>query len=204
MQPIGRLTRFYTRKMVMLFKRILRAAGTPHSIALGCAIGFVVGWTPTVGFQMTIAFPICLLLRANFLASVPPIWLTNPATIIPIYGFNYWVGLKVVGGPGLHEFKSAVGQVVAVLKQADTPLAETFKSLLKLTMDFMWPLWIGCFIVGFAIAIPAYGFTYWGVQTFRARIAERMAKRQARRLAQAQASASAPAEPSSHEPPAAA
>jgi len=193
MISIGRLTRFYTRKMVMLFKRILRATGTPHSIAMGCAIGFFVGWTPTIGFQMAIAFPICLLLRANFLASVPPTWLTNPATVIPIYGFNYWVGLKIVGGPGFNEFKTAMGQVVSLLKQSDTPAAEAFKSLLKLTIDFMWPLWIGSIIVGLALAVPAYGFTYWGVQTFRAKIALRKAKRQAR--LQARSAANPPPEP---------
>jgi hypothetical protein len=171
---IGRRHRSFGRRldygwmlMRRMFRKVLRTAGTPHSIALGVAIGFVVGWTPTVGFQMMIAAPICLLLRANFIAAVPPIWLTNPATLIPIYGFNYWVGLKLVGGPGLGEFREAAGRVLAALEQADVTWAETGRQLLDLTVRFMAPLWVGCLVVGFSLAIPAYFFAYRAVDRFR-------------------------------------
>jgi len=87
---------------------------------------------------------------------VPPIWLTNPATILPIYGFNYWVGMKLVGGPGLHEFLARLKGLQGILLDETASWAQLLSGLWALTLDFLWPLWIGCFAVGFALAVPAF------------------------------------------------
>jgi len=191
------------RRAVRVIRRVLRSSGTPHSIALGVAIGFVVAWTPTMGFQMIIAAPICLLLRANFLAAVPPIWLTNPATMVPIYGFNYWVGLRLVGGPGLHEFRSRFGEIAHLFRESDSTWREILSQCLDLTGEFLWPLWIGSFVVGLALAIPSYALTFKAVEVFRARRQKRREQRKNRAAKAARRADAPPASPlpAADEPP---
>ena len=68
--------------------KVLRLDDTPHRIALGVAIGFFVTWTPTIGIQMILVVALATLLKANKLVGVPFVWISNPFTIVPIYGPN--------------------------------------------------------------------------------------------------------------------
>ena len=64
---------------------ILHADDPPHRLALGVAIGMFVTFTPTVGLQMVLVGVLAWLLRANKLVGLPVVWLSNPATVVPIY-----------------------------------------------------------------------------------------------------------------------
>ncbi|MCX7935746.1 MAG: DUF2062 domain-containing protein [Planctomycetota bacterium] len=167
---------------IIYFRRLARSQATPYAIAMGVAIGFVVGWLPIIGFQMMVAAPLCLLLRANFLAAVPIIWLTNPFTAIPIYGANYWVGkrlcdaLDAIIGRDLVDAPPLWGSegFLARLRALEPILAsggwrEVGTALWELTLDFMLPLWLGCLVVGLALAVPGYFITYRWVVRLRAR-----------------------------------
>ena len=165
-----------------------RATGSAHAVALGVAIGFFVGWLPIVGIQMVVSMAICHFARANKGVSIFPIWLTNPATIVPIYSFNYWIGWKVVGGPPLSE-------LVAVLIKMLSPPAPTpdmnwfsawwsdfrhsFGELLAMGWEMQLPLWLGCVIVGTALAVPSYYATFRVVESFRKTLHHKRSRRQA-------------------------
>ncbi len=60
------------------------------------AIGVGIGMTPTIPFQMLLAFSIAWALRANRVCALVPVWITNPLTVVPVYYFNYRVGRFVV------------------------------------------------------------------------------------------------------------
>ena len=85
-----------------LLRTILMLHDTPHSIALGTAIGMFVGLTPTVGFQMLLVVAISLLswryFRFNRLAALITVYVSNPLTLMPIYWLNYRVGTLFVPG----------------------------------------------------------------------------------------------------------
>lgn len=185
---------FTTRRMKYLMRRLLRglgrATGTSHQIALGVAIGFFIGWLPIVGIQMAVAVVVCTIFRANKLVPIFPIWLTNPVTIVPVYSFNYWVGWKIVGGPPL-------SQLAAVLKRMITPPEPTpdmgrlevwwdgikysFHELLSMGWDMQLPLWLGCVVVGLALAIPSYYISKRFVESFRNAVMKKRQTRQDRR-----------------------
>lgn len=173
-----RALRFYWLKVERFFRRIARSAGTSHSIALGVAIGFFIGWLPIVGFQMAVAAPICLLLGANFLAAIPPIWCTNPMTLVPIYGFNYWVGLLFVSGPRLSDFRQALSKMVE--EGRDGTWREAAQTIIDLSTRFLGPLWLGSFLVGSVLAIVSYFLTFRAVEAFRHRLHHQRRKRHAR------------------------
>jgi len=77
-------------------RKICKLNDTPHSIALGTAIGVFVAFTPTVGFQMLIvlalAFATQSMFRFNRMAALVAVYLSNPFTMVPIYWFNYRIG----------------------------------------------------------------------------------------------------------------
>jgi uncharacterized protein (DUF2062 family) len=158
-----------------LLRFLGRASGTPEQIARGVAIGFVVAWLPIVGIQMVVAITVCTVFRANRVVPLFPIWLTNPATLVPVYSFNYWVGWMVVGGPPLGEITGALKKMIPAAPPEDMGWLEGWwhsgKSglveLLHLGWEAQLPLWIGCVIVGAAPAVPSYYLTRWAIVKFR-------------------------------------
>lgn len=147
------------------FRNILFLEGPPQKIALGAAIGTFVAWLPIQGIQMSIAVPICLAVGANPMPAIPIIWLTNPFTAIPVYGFNYWVGWLLVGGPPVSTFVTILTDALRVLEHEG---ARAF--LARLWVDgasIFVTLWVGSFVVGAVLAVVAYAIVLRGVVAVR-------------------------------------
>ena len=77
---------------------ILKADDPPHRLALGVAIALFVTFTPTIGFQSVLVVALAWLFGANKLVGLPLIWISNPATFVPIYYPAYRLGKWVLGG----------------------------------------------------------------------------------------------------------
>lgn len=77
-------------------RTIVNLKDTPHSIALGTAIGVFIGLTPTFGIQMLLVLTVSLLTRRFFpfnrIAALVGVYVSNPFTMLPIYWFNYRLG----------------------------------------------------------------------------------------------------------------
>ncbi len=188
------MPRCSARKLRYLLRRVLRglgrATGTAHQIAMGVAIGFFIGWLPIVGIQMAVAVVVCQILRANKVMPLFPIWLTNPVTIVPIYSFNYWVGWLFVGGPPLSDLAGVLRKMVSPPEMAENVgrlaawwegVKHAMGELLEMGWDMQLPLWLGCIIVGLALAIPSYYISYKFVLSFRDAVASKRQLRQDRR-----------------------
>ena len=177
---------FSLRRLRYLSRRLLRAlgraAGSSHQIALGVAIGFFVGWLPIIGIQMVVAVVVCKIFRANKIVPILPIWLTNPVTMVPIYSFNYWIGWKIAGGPPLGDIAKVLARMI------DTPgtgpdvgrvaawwegVRRAFAELLSMGWNMQLPLWLGCAIIGLALAVPSYCLTRKFVDSFREAVARK-------------------------------
>lgn len=193
----GRAVMFNSRRWRYWTRRVLRAlgraTGTAHQIALGVAIGFFVGWLPIVGIQMAVAVVVCTIFRANKVVPIFPIWLTNPVTLVPIYSFNYWVGWLVVGGPPLSDLATILRRMITPPDPVEgmgrfevwwEGVKHAFGELLSMGWDMQLPLWLGCVIVGLALAIPSYYISYRFVESFRQAVLNKKRLRQdARRKA---------------------
>ncbi len=181
----------FLRRLKFALRSLLRllgkATGSAHQIALGVAIGFFVGWLPIVGIQMVVAIVICQFARANKVVPIFPIWLTNPATIIPIYSFNYWVGWLLVGGPPLGDLVKALARMVTPPEAVEgtgrlelwwAGIKTALGELLSMGWEMQLPLWLGCVIVGTILAVPSYYITYHVVESFRRAVAKKKRLRQ--------------------------
>ncbi len=151
----GRVVR--GRRLRRLARWILRLRGSPEAVGLGVAIGTFVAFTPTIGFQMLLAALLATLLNANRPAALVPVWITNPLTIPPIYGFTYWVGSWFRAGPSPERVREVLEGLVSRLGQHDAWSArEPLSAVLALSRDVLVPLWIGGLLVGVGAGALAY------------------------------------------------
>lgn len=185
---------FSVRRLRYLMRRGLRAlgraTGTAHQIAMGVAIGFFVGWLPIVGIQMAVAVVVCAIFKANKVVPIFPIWLTNPVTIVPIYSFNYWIGWLIVGGPPLTDLADILRRMITPPQPTEDMgrfavwwdgIKHSFHELVGMGWDMQLPLWLGCVIVGLALAVPSYYISYKFVESFREAVAKKRQERNDRR-----------------------
>ena len=163
-----------TRKFLVY--RLLHINDTPHRIALGAAIGVFVGWTPTIGFHMALTVLLAYLLRANKLVGLAFAWLSNPLTLIPVYGPSFILGNWLLG----REFHwSDFIQIIS--KPANTSWIEHIHAWWTTTWSILTQLWLGSVIVGLILGSVAYSTTYFAVVKLRSALAHRRSVRLARR-----------------------
>ena len=148
---------FIYRKFI---HRLLQINDTPESIALGTAVGLFLAMTPTVGIQMILMIIVGTVIRANRLAGIIMVYISNPFTLIPIYWADYWIGAKLLGKELMAHsdfedaFEGFILQLDSVgLWQASTGLAET------LGWGIVMPMFLGGAVFGLVLGIPTYPLT---------------------------------------------
>lgn len=151
-------------------KRVVRLAGSPHTVALGVAIGVAVAFTPFLGFHIIIALPLAWLLGANLVAAALGTAIANPITIPFIWAATYRLGRLVVGGP------------VRVSRAGDVPANLAEKSLHAI-WPVIKPMLVGSIPIGLAAGIVTYLMVLAATRGFRAVRAERLAARRRQRHA---------------------
>jgi uncharacterized protein len=83
---ISRVSKYY-------YLRFLRLKGTPKELALGSAIGVLIGISPTMPFHTILILLTTLVTRSSFLAAmIASFAVCNPLTYIPIYYFSMVFG----------------------------------------------------------------------------------------------------------------
>ena len=149
-------------KLVRMFRSILLLQDTPHSIALGTAIGLFIAWTPTVGIHMILVVAICLVLRANKTASLVAVYVSNPLTMLPMYWIDYLLGALVLDKRFTYD---------DMRQLLDFHGWNGFKhALWTLCVELAGPMWLGGLVLAMASAVPGYYLTRWGVVRFRSHI----------------------------------
>ncbi len=154
--------RYVIKKWIRLkrvIKKLARSHNSSHDLAMGAAIGFFVGMLPIMGIQMVVAAAIAAIFRVSKIAAVLPVWISNPLTFIPLYGFNYWLGNVLTGlGPNHEEYREVLRKVVELTNTAGffDGIIEGTKLFGSLGRDAVYSLCIGSVIVGIISAIISY------------------------------------------------
>ena len=156
------------RSFRQMYRKLLQLDDTPHSIALGAALGMFITFTPTVGIQVLIVLILSMVVRFNRFAAIVLIYLSNPVTIIPIYYADYVIGLFVQGESGLslEEFGLRWDQSVSTAGEVGFWGATQvlFKSL---GTDVIIPMFIGGGVLGGFVGVVTYPLTLSWVQRYR-------------------------------------
>lgn len=128
------------------FRSILYIKDTPRKIALSFAFGAFWGCSPFLGLHTIGAFFIAWLLGLNRFIAIAGAYITNPWTIVPIYTFSTWLGVKVTG------MKKGIPDI----KWGDI----TFLNLISEMKHLVLPFVVGTFLFGAIIAIIGYFTVY--------------------------------------------
>ncbi len=172
----GKLRRWWAFqwfKFMRIVKKIIRSECTAHSIAMGNSIGFFVGLQPCVGSQTVAGLILATIFRANKLATLLPCWITNPATVIPIYAFNYWIGYLITGwGPNHEEFTKALVKAEQIMDENGfwgffSGVAGAFRELLSHGWGAFFSLLLGSVIAGLVVGLVVYPPTLYLVKRVR-------------------------------------
>ncbi|MFH2002840.1 MAG: DUF2062 domain-containing protein, partial [Planctomycetota bacterium] len=137
---------------------------TPHSIALGVALGVFVALTPTVGMQMLIILVLGTLIRANRIIGVLLVWISNPITLIPMYYGYYWLGGKILSVElwTFATFSSKIDAVMAVKEHSGY-----FGMIQKLFSDLGPSLFLGSLIIATVCSVPLYPWVLYALSRRR-------------------------------------
>jgi len=136
-------------------------------------LGFMVAMTPTLGLQIVLYLGLATLLRVNKVAGVPILFISNPLTAVPLYGFCCWFGhLLLHGGQGESSWQVVQARLLAAAESSESVsqqmLSADFWSRVGNSMAALGAeLWVGSLVLGVLIGLPAYGLVLWGVDRYR-------------------------------------
>ncbi|MCA9049228.1 MAG: DUF2062 domain-containing protein [Planctomycetaceae bacterium] len=139
----------------VLLRSVLALDDSPHAIALGTAIGFFVGLTPSVGIQTIMILALVVVLRPvcyfNSTAAMLSTYVSNPLTMVPLYYFWYRLGCCFVPGT------ATIDQFQALL--SFDGLAGWWHATCALGVQVGLPMMIGSLLVAPLGAVVAYPVT---------------------------------------------
>ncbi|WP_136810766.1 DUF2062 domain-containing protein [Desulfosediminicola flagellatus] len=143
-----------------VLKWMVRLRRSPRAISGGFALGTFVAFTPTIGVQFAIVIFLATLFNMNRPAALIMIWITNAATMAPIYTFNYFIGNFFHSGPPVGEVYRVFSDLTVMLLKMDWfDFSTQFKTITNLGREIIIPLITGSIIVGLFSALIVYGIT---------------------------------------------
>lgn len=80
-----------------IYERFIKLKGAPREIALGFALGLMIGMTPFLGAHFVTSIALASLLGWSKISAMVGVNITNVFTAPLIYPVNYWVGARLVG-----------------------------------------------------------------------------------------------------------
>lgn len=140
----------YVRERI---REILKLNEPPHRLALAFALGVFIAFSPWLGLHILSALFLSWLFRLNKVVVLTGSFVNNPWTIVPMYAFCLWFGVKITGGD------------VAVPDIAWGSLG--IREVYDVLIPFLWPYLAGTIIIGAAAAALAYFGFFWAVTRYR-------------------------------------
>jgi len=134
-------------------RSIFHLNDTPNRLASAFALGVFIAFTPTLGLHMISSLFFAWVFRLSKLVVLTGAFVNNPWTMVPMYGFCLWFGIKITGSN------------VTTPHIAWTEL--TFSNAYVILKPYLWPFVAGSLVAGVAAAVISYGIIYWAVMRHR-------------------------------------
>jgi uncharacterized protein len=168
------------------FTHLLHLDDSAHCLALGAAVGMFIGLTPTLGLHIILILFFLMFIPGNRAVAIPVAFISNPATAVPIFYFNYRVGAWLIGSNTSvdirHQWHELVHRVPEMTQLFYAPgsffpdLWTWMGEFWRATQAIIWPLWVGSLVVATLAAVAAYVAMYCLVRFYRQRVKERLAR----------------------------
>jgi uncharacterized protein (DUF2062 family) len=127
---------------------LLKLDDPPHKLALAFALGVFIAFSPILGFHLLVALVLGWMFGLNRLVLVTASFINNPWTVVPLYGFCIWFGMKITGS-GASNPQIAWNEL-------------NFANSWQILKPYLWSYIAGTLIVGGIAAFLSY-FLFYGV-----------------------------------------
>ena len=140
------------------YLRFIRLQGSPHSLALGAAIGVFIGITPTIPLHTIAIFILTIMTRSSFVAGLlTSIVVCNPLTYIPQYYFSLKLG-NLVTPFDLNwlDVKTIVDMILS-----DVSFVTKVEALLTIGYEAVIVMLVGGSLLALPFAVASYYGSYF-------------------------------------------
>jgi uncharacterized protein (DUF2062 family) len=155
--------------------KILHIEDTPHKISLGVALGLFIAWSPLLGVHFLMIIVLSILLRANKFAAFASTLVSNVFTYGIIYYPSYLLGRIICDffpnyiALGDQQVSSLFNKLFAPSNMLTGFYTKEYWSQFWTLLKQIGPeLWIGCTLLGGAIAVASYIVCYYLIKSHRA------------------------------------
>ncbi len=134
-------------------RQILSVRESPEKIAAAFAVGVFIGMSPLLGIHTVLGIAVAWILKLNRLVTLVGVFVTNPWTIVPIYTFGTWLGIKML----------RTELIIPAIDWSNL----TLKVLLSDFKPFIAPFFVGSTALGLVSAVLSYFLIYQTVKRNR-------------------------------------
>lgn len=167
-----------------LWRRIWRLTDSPHTVAIGFAVGAFASFTPFLGLHFVIAFLAAWLLRGSMLAAAFGTAVGNPLTFPLIWFGTFNTGKLILHGEAggrsvdlssmvervWHEIHVGATHVIGILPAPDPALdAGITNAWLEVFWPVIKPMTVGALVLGPIAGAVLYFPVRLGVEAYQAR-----------------------------------
>ncbi|MDA8100699.1 MAG: DUF2062 domain-containing protein [Nitrospiraceae bacterium] len=135
------------------FHGILKLNDPPHKLALAAAIGVFIAFSPWLGLHIVSCIFFAWIFRVSKVVVLTATFVNNPWTMVPMYAFNLWLGVKLTGSD----------MVIPEISWREIGFRELF-TILK---PFLWPFVAGSLVAGLVAGLASYFLFFWAVTRYR-------------------------------------
>jgi len=158
--------RRWTDPIKKAYYRFLKIRGNPREIALGFALGIMVGMTPFMGLHMAIAVPLAALFKWNKFSAALAVWISNPLTAPVVYGIAYYIGAKVLFVENGYQLPNHFNLDALLYTLRSAP-------------EIIGILLVGGLVVGLPLAVAGYFFALKTIVEYRESIQRKLEEKKA-------------------------
>ncbi len=134
-------------------KSLFKLNDSPHKLAFAFALGVFIAFSPTIGLHTLSCFVLAWALRLNTIVVVTAAFINNPWTVVPMYGFCLWLGVKITGS---HR------------PVPEIPWNElSFTNAWLILKPYLLPFIVGTVAVGIVAAGISYLLFYWAIVRYK-------------------------------------
>jgi len=152
--------RSFRRSAKYVFYRLWRLSDSPHAIAMGCAAGVFIGFTPFFGLQFALAGLLAWILGGSVIAAVLGTFVANPLSFPLIWYSTYKLGCVMMTGNifgACGAFPQGVGPwASAIFERLMDFSIETSLLLFQGFWPVIKPMAIGSLPIGALAAVASY------------------------------------------------
>lgn len=135
------------------FHSLLKLDDPPHKLAFAFSLGVFIAFSPWLGLHIISCIFFAWIFRVNKFVVLTASLVNNPWTIVPLYAFCIWAGLRLTGAHG----------AVPDIAWNELTITNAYVILKPYLLSYV----VGTLMVGGAAAVISYFLFHWAVVRYR-------------------------------------